>query len=148
MCVGSTANAYDNMAAAADVQSTNQRALNDAAATDALNRGNQKAAAADMKTGQTVGAQGAGYAGSDVDPGSGTPLQMMADTRVMGAYNKAIIENSATREAWGYQTKGLADYMQGQLNAFGASNQRAQAQNQNEEDWLKTGESVASSLGK
>jgi hypothetical protein len=93
------------------------------AATSALETGNQQAAQATLKGNQVAAAQKVGYAASGVDTQSGTPMEAMADTRVMSAMDAATLRNNAAREAWGYKVKGLQAFKQGNLQAEKDDNQ-------------------------
>lgn len=74
-----------------------------AQADDALARGGQQAGLLRMRTSQVIGQQKVGYAASGVDTQSGSPLQTMASSRMMGELDVATAKNNAARAAWGYR---------------------------------------------
>lgn len=89
-------------------------------AEDALGRGEQEVGKARQATAQTIGAQRAATAAQGIDVGSGSALDIQADTAGMGALDVMTIRNNARREAFGYKVQA-ADYkMRGRLAKRGA----------------------------
>ena len=75
-------------------------------ASDALSRGAMKAGQVTTKGSQTIGAQKAAYSASGVDASAGgSPMQAMADTRMMSALDAQTALNNAARDAWGYKVQ-------------------------------------------
>jgi hypothetical protein len=94
--------------------------LADMQAADAEKRGNKEANNYMRKVRGVVGSQRAALAASGVDIGSGSALELQADTEALGEYDAAVIRNNAAREAWGYQAQATNfrnqakfDYMAG-----------------------------------
>ncbi len=75
------------------------------AKADALARGARDEGQARQEGGQLVEQQKVAYAASGVDPTQGTPLEVMADTRLMSEQDAQTLRNNAAREAYGYQAK-------------------------------------------
>lgn len=71
------------------------------AAMDAESRGAQEAGRARMKGTQVIGEQKVAFAASGVDVSSGSPLALMADSRMMSELDAQTLKNNAAREAWG-----------------------------------------------
>lgn len=99
--------------------------LAEQAAADALARGNQDAGRARMQGSQLIERQKVGYAASGVDATAGTPLQVMAGTRLMSELDARTLENNAAREAWGYKQHGLAYQQQAALERQRYGNRQA-----------------------
>lgn len=75
-------------------------------AEDALKRGAQEEQGQRRKTAALEGRQRAVMAASNVDIGSGSPLNVLADTATLGELDAQVIKGNAQREAVGYQTSG------------------------------------------
>lgn len=56
-----------------------------------------------QQTSQVIGKQKVAYANSGVATDTGTPLSVMADTRLTGEVDAEQAENNAALEAWGYR---------------------------------------------
>lgn len=78
------------------------------AARDAMARGVQEAGRARTATSQLIGEQRVAYAASGVDPTQGTAAKTQADTRMVGELEALLVENNATREAWGLRRQAAA----------------------------------------
>jgi hypothetical protein len=52
---------------------------------------------------QLIARQRVAYANSGVDTSSGTPLSVMADTRMLSELDAQTAANNAAREVWGYK---------------------------------------------
>lgn len=74
------------------------------AAADARDRGTQQEAVVRAEGTRAVGEAKVAAAASGVDTGSGSALDMLADTRAMSELDALTIRNNAAREAWGYRT--------------------------------------------
>lgn len=72
-------------------------------AADARLRGQSEAGLSRIQTSTLVQEQKLDFAAAGVDVSVGTPTDVYANTRQMGALEAAIIENNAAREAWGFQ---------------------------------------------
>lgn len=72
------------------------------AAADAIQRGDIEEANARTRTRLLIASQRSKYAASGVELGTGTPLQVTADTAALGELDALTIKNNAQREAWGY----------------------------------------------
>lgn len=97
-------------------------------AEDALKRGVQEEEAQRRKTAALAGRQQAVLAASNVDIGSGSPLDILADTAVLGELDAQTIKGNAAREAAGYQQQGDLAGMRaksaksaGMVGAFGTA---------------------------
>jgi hypothetical protein len=100
---------------AAQDEARQNKQMADAAAADALQRGEREAGQARAQTSQLVGAQNVAYAGSGVDASVGTAANVQAATRAMGELDARTLENNAAREAWGFRTYGVKYQQQAQL---------------------------------
>lgn len=75
------------------------------AAADAMQRGTTEAGRARMEGSRVIGEQKALFGASGIDPSVGSPLALMADSRLMSELDAATIQNNAAREAWGLRTQ-------------------------------------------
>lgn len=82
-----------------------QARMADMAAGDARQRGAQEAGRVRMQGSRIVGEQKAAMGASGVDPSTGSPLALMADTRLISELDAATLQNNAAREAWGYSVQ-------------------------------------------
>lgn len=89
--------------------------IQDRAAQDALNRGRIEEQQHRLKVAQMKGTQRSALAASGVEVDSGSALDMVADTAMMGEMDALTIRNNAERESYNFQV--------------GAYNARAQAGN-------------------
>lgn len=79
-------------------------------AEDALERGEQKLEAHRRKVAALAGRQKAVMAAGNLDLSSGSPLDVLGDTAMMGEYDAAVISDNADREARYHETNaGLAE---------------------------------------
>lgn len=93
--------AYDMQATVAD----NNAMLADAQGRDAITRGQTAEVNSRLRTRQLQGNQAAAMAANGVDLSTGSPLNILSDTELMGANDAAVIRNNALREAWGYNVQ-------------------------------------------
>jgi hypothetical protein len=73
--------------------------------TDAIARGAEAEGRSRSQTKQILGTQRAGYAGQGVDVGTGSAVDVAADTTALGELDAMTIRNNAKREAYGYQVQ-------------------------------------------
>lgn len=73
------------------------------AAADALARGRLEAGQVRTEASRLISRQRVALAAAGVDPGVGTALDVMADTRLMSELDALTVTNNAAREAWGYE---------------------------------------------
>ncbi|SRR6266478_2308846 len=92
-------------------------ALAEHQAADAIARGQTNEFNRRLKTSQLKSTQTAEFAGHGVALDSGSPLDVLTSTDVMGEQDALTIRNNAVKEAWGYNVE--------------AANYRAQAANAN-----------------
>lgn len=102
-----------------------QQQIAKAQAADALSRGSRAAGLARIKGSQVIGQQQAALGASGVDASSGSPLKMMADTRLMSEADVATIKANAAKEAWGYETEAAKYGIQAYLRRKAAANQES-----------------------
>ena len=70
-----------------------------------------------LQSGQLFGRQRAQLAANGVQLGSGSALDLLAGTKVIGNMDATTIHNNALRAAWGYQTQSTIDrYAASNLN--------------------------------
>ena len=90
----------------AEVNANNQQ-MADAAAVTAQQQGavdqQQKANQEDVLIGQ----QKAGLAANGIDVGSGTAVDLLADTKAAGEFDQLTITNNAARTAQGFENQGI-----------------------------------------
>lgn len=86
-------------------------------AADSIDRGNQEAGKASLKSDQLMGDARTALASSGVDSQSGSGLQALADTRAYSKLDQLTIQNNAAREAWGYKLKGFQALEQGRADS-------------------------------
>ena len=72
---------------------------------NALEAGRVKEGVQRQKTAQTIGAMRASMAGRGIDIGSGSPLNLQADTRIAGELDALTIRNNAERMAYNYRVQ-------------------------------------------
>jgi hypothetical protein len=142
------AQAQDTMAAVYSQQGEQNQTLLNMSAEDTLRRGQYQAGVAGMRATQLIEKQRVGYATSGVDSQTGTPLQAMADTRMLSSLDQSMIRASAAREAWGLRVKGYQAYEQGQLSAYGAANGADNSRDQAKADAMQAQGEALTLLGK
>lgn len=91
-------------------------AFADAAANDAIKRGEFESDQSRIDTRGMIGAQRAGFAANGVDVNSGSAADIQDDTAALGELDALTIKNNAAREAWGYR-KQSQQYQQTARNA-------------------------------
>lgn len=89
-------------------------------AEDALKRGEESARQAKQQTKQLIGKQRAAQAAQGIDVGSGTALDIQAETAEFGAIDESRIRLNAYREAWGFKTEANTSRTAGRLGALSA----------------------------
>ena len=97
--------------------------LLDASAADAVERGEEEARVLRRKTKSLRGQQRAALAGSGIDVGSGTALELQEETTTLGALDASQLRKNALREAWGIRTQAANTREAGAYAQRGARNQ-------------------------
>lgn len=92
-------------------------------AQDALKRGKEDARQASRQTKQLIGKQRAIQAAQGIDVGSGTALDIQAETAEFGEIDESRIRMNAYREAWGFKSEATASRSQGRLSSIGLKQQ-------------------------
>jgi hypothetical protein len=87
----------------ASADATAQAQIGDLQATDALSRGGISEDRYRRQIAQIAGAQKAEIGARNVKASSGTALDLLSDTAMIGAEDALTIRNDAAREAWGYK---------------------------------------------
>lgn len=108
-----------------DLQTQKNISLANAAAADAVARGNREAAITRMKGDQQQGALRSAYATSNVDTSVGTPVQAAAQNAYFTELDAKTAENNALREAWGFKTYGTQYAQQAAIDAARTNNKQA-----------------------
>ena len=96
----------------------------EAAAQDAIKRGDVQADQYRRQVGQMIGSQRSGFAANGIDVNSGTAAEIQDDTAAFGEFDALTIANNAAREAWGYRVGADNDRMNARMaqsNAKGAA---------------------------
>jgi hypothetical protein len=100
--------------------------LANTAAGVARQNGQQQATMRAMQGSSTAGAQTAGYAASGVVANQGSALDVLEDTALVSKQDQDVIQNNATRTAWGYESqatnfrnKAALDEQEGTSQEFG-----------------------------
>jgi hypothetical protein len=75
------------------------------AAKASEDRGAQQDEQSRLKYGSLRGEQKSAYGASGMSVSSGSPVDTLANTQAMSAYDSSVIQNNAAREAWGYRSK-------------------------------------------
>lgn len=73
---------------------------------EAQQDGNFEAGKMRMLATQLIARQRTAYAASGVDPTQGTPVSVMADTRLLAEQDALIVENNAARKVRGHKLQG------------------------------------------
>lgn len=108
----STAGAYKTAAgqkAALKYQANvaaNNAEMADAQAQAAIVAGQREEQAVRLKTASTLADQKAIAAANGVDIGSGSPLELMASTKIFGEDDALTVRDNANRTAWAYRQQG------------------------------------------
>ena len=90
----------------ADVDRNNQ-IIQERLATDAIERGKEEERMHRIKIGQFKGQQINAFAKNGVTVDSGTPLDVLSDTAMIGELEALTIRNNAEREAYGYRVNAM-----------------------------------------
>lgn len=106
------------------VAKANARNLN-AAAEDAIDRGDVAAQAKGKETAALLGRQRAVAGAGGADLASGSALDILTATAGIGQLDQLTLRNNASREAWGFRTEAQNALLQGRLakqqSKFGAA---------------------------
>lgn len=78
-------------------------------ASQAIQSGQQQEFSSRLQEGAMFGRQRANMAANGVQLGSGSALDVLAGTKLMGNVDAATIHDNALRAAWGYQTQATID---------------------------------------
>lgn len=114
----------------AELLAFNQQ-MAEAQATDAVARGKEQEAVFRQGIRGMIGSQRAGFGASGLDVGTGSAVDVQADTAYWGEIDALTIRVNASREAWGYKVTA-EDYRRQaastrRLGALEAANTRAVA---------------------
>lgn len=104
--------------AQAEADLANARALR-LRALEVMQQGQRQSGQARMAGSKAIAGQKVAFAANGVDSTSGTPLSLMADSRMMSELDATTLRNNAAREARGIQTQA------GQLEKQAAATRRA-----------------------
>lgn len=74
-------------------------------AEDALSRGTEAEQLHRQQVQGLIGSQRASFAGQNVDVGSGSALDIQAETSLLGELDALTIRTNAAREAWGHRVQ-------------------------------------------
>lgn len=86
--------------------------LLEAKARDAQRRGFEDESRFRIDLRGLLGSQRAGYAGQNVDVGTGSPVDVVTDTAYQGELDALTLRTNAAREAWGYRAEAENERMQ------------------------------------
>lgn len=100
--------AYDSTSARKNMLSLDAN-IADMQATQALNAGQAQEENSRLQTGALFGKQRAQLAANGVQLGSGSALDVLSGTKLIGDIDATTIHNNALRAAWGYQTQASID---------------------------------------
>lgn len=89
-------------------------------ATDALARGQAEESQFRQSVRGLIGQQRTGFAGQNVDVGSGSAADVQADAAFLGELDALTIRNNAAREAWGYRVDAQNARLGGQMQQSAA----------------------------
>jgi len=103
---------YNNQVAA------NNKIIADRQAEDSLRRGRTAEAEHRRKVEDLKGSQKVAFGAGNIQLGSGTPLDVLEGTAVMGEIDALTIRDNARREAYGYQVQGMNAQAQGRLDKY------------------------------
>jgi hypothetical protein len=95
-------------------------------AKDAIDRGDEDTKSYQLQVKKLMGSQRASLAAQGLDLGSGSALDVQADTAMLAALDALTIRNNAFREAWGYKVDALNYRSQA---AFAGLTAKARARN-------------------
>lgn len=93
---------------------------------DALAIGDVESQKATWRSRQVIGAQRAAIAANGLDPGIGTPLELVGEAALFGEVDQQTIRLNAGRNAWGFNARAIDSRNQGKLSKW-SSNQQANA---------------------
>lgn len=112
-----------NKAGKEQLKLANRNADNlEASANDAVDRGNEEAIALKRRAKGLRGKQRATLAGSGVDVGSGTALDLQEETSSLAEADASTIRRNAFKEAWGIKTSANYEREAGAYARKGARN--------------------------
>lgn len=84
-------------------------------AKDAELRGEHDANMNRLRTRLLIGKQRAEWGASGVEVDAGTPVEVSADTAMLGELDSQTILNNAAREAWGYRAQATVTKYEGEM---------------------------------
>lgn len=93
---------------------------------DALAIGDVEGQKAAWRSRQVIGAQRAAIAANNLDPGIGTPNELVGEAAMFGEVDQQTIRLNAARNAWGFNARAIDARNQGKLSKW-SSNQQANA---------------------
>lgn len=102
----------------------NNAVLSEQKARDATIRGERAADEQRLKTRMLIGQQRASLAANGVTLDSGTSLDILGDTAMMGAVDEETVRLNAAREAWGYRAEASNYRAQGALDRYNGKAQK------------------------
>lgn len=109
----------------AAVQRNNQ-IINERQADDAVQRGRIAEQQQRLQTAQVASRQRASLAANGLDLNSGSAVDILSDTAMLGELDALTVRSNAEREAWGYRVQGSnAAASAGLLDAQASSAKRA-----------------------
>ena len=97
--------------------------LADRAAGDARERGQYQEGQERLQTDRLQGQQKSGYAAGNVDVKSGSAMDVLSDTSMMGELGAKIQQNNYAREAWGFGKQAASQRRQADITEQTAANQ-------------------------
>ena len=100
--------AQDAANSQADLADANA-AIADLQAADAVARGADEESRFRVLVRQSIGAQRAGFAASNINVATGSAVDVQVDAAVLGELDALTIRTNAAREAWGYKVQAY-DY--------------------------------------
>lgn len=126
----------------ADVDKNNS-IIQERLAKDAIERGKTEEQMHRIKIGQLKGQQLNAFAKNGVETDSGSALDVLSDTAMIGELEALTIRNNAEREAYGYRVQGMNYSASAANNRTAASTARSSANTSAMTSVLSTAGSVA-----
>lgn len=126
----------------ADVDRNNS-IIQERLAKDAIERGKTEEKMHRIKIGQLKGQQINAFAKNGVETDSGSPLDVLSDTAMIGELEALTIRNNAEREAYGYKVQGMNYSASAANNRTAASTAKSSANTAALTSVLSTAGSVA-----
>lgn len=88
-------------------------AVKEAAAADAIERGNEDMMAIRRRTRGLVGKQRAAFASQGIDVSTGSAMDLQDETKALGVIDEATTRKNAFREAWGLNASATNERIAG-----------------------------------